>query len=452
MHNKSIFKYRVVQTAVFVLTSCFISHALAQPGGNDLKLLKAQMDRLQSQIQQLENDEQDPFGGDRVKSVGTQRKKVKPVPVYDDSLHIRLYDLSDIFSVAPHYPAAMPSDITGEARKVFANATGNLVGGSGMGGGGFGGGGVFNFSPKPAGQDAEMMNLQAAQVSMMQLVDAIKETVEPEEWGKGSNEAKIKFLGNTLLISATTDMHSQITNLLNLFRNHWGRLRTVSVHAYWIRADSLELSKLISDPDAKKTGAGVVDDKLWKDFLIKAKEENRLAYSAAMTGHNNQTLHALSGKQRQIVVDVEPYYSTFLNAETDDESTAIVGLRPIRHQLHHGASIQVTPLATRGGNFVVLDLHTQVNELIGNEEVESKTAAVVGRTEVNQMKVELDRGEYNAYRMSSTLRCPKERVVLAGGMTYDETVDAKQSNLYLFVKVNVHTIQEDKSDFTDDQK
>lgn len=300
-----------------------------------------------------------------------------------------------------------------------------------------------------------MMNLEAAQVSMNQLVAAIQATVSPRKWGDDEDEAKIQFLGNTLLISANNDMHNQITNLLNLFREHWGKLRTISVQSYWIRASVTEARDLLSDETAKEVGAGVVAKERWNKFLEESKTEKRLAYSVTLTGHNNQTLHAISGRQKQLTLDATPFESTTLLMHPengDTESTSVVGFKPVRFPFHSGAAIQVTPLATRGGNFVILDMHAKVNELMEDETAQPQAVfAYINNSEV-KAEVKIDSAEYIAYRMSTTVRCPKDQVVLAGGMTYDTTSDSDQPNLFLFVKVSVHTIDEDKSDWGNEAK
>jgi hypothetical protein len=188
-----------------------------------------------------------------------------------------------------------------------------------------------------------------------------------------------------------------------------------------------------------------------------------------LTGHNNQTLHVLSGRQRQLTLGAQPFEKTTasmwfenpddmepfgdsMDGEDDDldlynRTRQIVGFQPIRQSFHDGAAIQVTPLATRGGNFVILDLHAKVNELTAPAKDEKKPKVFVHLAEGETAEVELDHADYISYRLNTTLRCPKEQVVLAGGMTYDATADTDQPNLYLFVKVSVHTIEEDKSDW-----
>lgn len=458
------------------LIACFLLNGsvqaqpvLEQP---QLAQLQLQLADLQNQLASIQKDET-PFDDARVKSVGSQRVKRGPESVQEDSLHIRLYDLSDIFAVSPNYPAVMPNDIA-NSTVIFQNRRGQMIGG-GFGGGGMGGGGgVFSIpptAPEPPApkQEAGAMTMRAAQVSMEQLVSTIKETVEPELWGKSRDEAKIQFLGNTLLITATEDMHHQINNLLNLFREHWGKRRTISIQTFWIRAAAAQASDLLDTESSESTGAGVVPKAKWSEFVKAARTEKRFAYSATLTGHNNQTLHSLSGRQRQLTLDAEPFEKTkasmwFENPDDmepfgdsmDDEdddmdlynrTRQVVGFRPIRQSFHDGAALQVTPLATRGGNYVILDLHAKVNELTPPAEGAKKPKVFVRISDGESAEVELDHADYVSYRLSTTLRCPKEQVVLAGGMTYDTATESDQPNLYLFVKVSVHTIEEDKSDW-----
>lgn len=485
---------------LFLLTVSLVGASDAQVANTqpDLSQLQKQLSALQGQIATLQKKNANTVNQDsRVRSIGSQRVKRAPEPTNDISLQIRLYDLSDLFVVSPSYPAVMPDDLA-FSDTVFNNATSRSVGGSGQGGRGFrgggfggggqggggfggGGGGVFRMEPlapgraypTPIKQEAASLNMQSTQVSMDQMVNTIRETVQPEMWGSGRDEAKVQFLGNTLLITATEEMHSQITNLLNLFREHWGKRRTITIETYWIRAGATDTVDLL-DEKSTKVGAGVVEQGKWKEFLQLAQTEKRFAYSATMTGHNNQTLHALSGKQVQLVTDAEPLEQTQAamwfenledvepfgnrNGEDDDmdyfnRSRKIVGFRPLRQSFHNGAAVQVTPLATRGGNFVILDLHAKVNELAKPEEdAEQRSIFVLGEKGDDNGKVEikLDHVDYVSCRLNTTVRCPKGEVVLAGSMTYDPNSDQEHPNIYLFVKTSVHTITEDKSDWARD--
>ena len=459
----------------------------AQPDGKpDLVKLQKQLQTLQNQISSLNKQQKGTQVADqdaRVRSVGSQRIQ-RMQPINDEPLQIRLYDLSDLFVVSPSYPAKLPNEFE---NFVFDSSGSRMEGGGGFGGGGFGGGGqggggmgggggVFRVGPAsplapPAAasplpkQEAGGLNMRAAQVSMSQLVSTIQHTVEPDMWGQGQGEAGIEFLGNTLLITATQSMHSQITNLLNLFREHWGRRKTISIQTFWIRAQPEDMADLL-DEKSSQIGAGVVDADKWKQYLSAARSEKRFAYAATLTGHNNQTLHALSGQQKQLVVGAKPFSKTkatmwfegmediepFGSDPSDDDmdyfnrTKEIVGFEPVRKSFQSGAVFQVTPLATRGGNFVILDLHAKLNQLSKPEEGEEQPTVFVD-DDKQRTEVKLDHADFVTCRLSTTLRCPKEQVVLAGSMTLDPNSDQENPNIYVFVKTSVHTITEDKSDW-----
>ena len=453
--------------------------ALAKPQDEtDLAELQQQVEQLQAQLKRRANrsgDAENPLeASERVRNVGRQIVRRAPRDLYeqDISLQIRLYDLSDLFAVSPNYPAIIPDELQA-GRKFFAAASGNqrqMSSGGGFGGGG--GGGVFSIPATQFAapiQESQNLNMQSAQVTLDQLVGTIKETVKPEMWGQTPTSARIKFLGNTLLITATEEMHTQINHLLNLFREHWGKRRTVSVQTWWIRAGHGAASELIDQATSEKIGAGVVDKGRWKEFFSKAKETNSLAYSATLTGHNNQTLHAVSGKQVSLTIDADPYETNDIqwhvkdfdnldaepaDLESDDhlvsenygflgQQKKIIGFRPLRARFHSGAAVQLTPLATRGGNFVILDLQAKLNELVPNDR-RLKIAVDQGEKETS---IELDNSDYRTCRFSSTLRCPKDQVVLAGSMTSKPGEEGEASEILIFVRTLVHTIKEDQSDW-----
>ena len=457
---------------------CPVSVSGQGPDEPDLEKLRRQVAELQGRLNVAagQGASKNLFSdNERVRSVGRQivsRKKPQEEEL-EIALQIRLYDLSDLFAVSPSYPAERPNELEGGSR-LFANSPANHVGsgGGGLGGSvGGGGGGVFRLapnSPKSAGEANH--NLRAAQVTLDQLVQTIKETVKPEMWGGDSTSARIKFLGNTLLVTATEDMHSQINNLLNLFREHWGKRRTISVQTYWIRADHGEAFGLIDQETTEKSGAGVVKPERWKAFFTKVRDEKKIAYAATLTGQNNQTLHALSGKQVRLTVDAEPFETANFDwqvksfdevddnpfGDDDDDlptssalglikrNREVVGFRPIETLFHEGAAIQITPMATRGGNFVILDLQAKINELIKQPEP-GDTIFVEGSKK--RVEVQLDNTDYVSCRFNSTLRCPDDQVVLAGSMSWDPSSEHENPEVYLFVRASIHTIEEDQSDW-----
>ena len=435
-------KCSILMVAAFLSSFC-VSEIYGQPG-EDLDELQRQMRQLQSRISNLQSNE-DPFGK-RVRSVGRQRSP-KPDPVVDE-LNIRFYDLSDVFSVAPQYPAQIPKDFHRHSSQLFpvASTRGSISGGGGFGGGG---GGIFSLPPRPiAQQQPQPTSVQSARVSVESLVNAVKQTVSPDEWDDANGDASVSILGNTLLISATEPMHEQIANLLDLFREQWGKLKTVALEAYWVEATSADIADLL-ESDAKNPVVGLVNERKWSQFYSKVSDDKRIAYSASMCGQNGQTLHTVSGRQHFVVTDANPILSfEGKRLEVEDQDLdyieqSVAGLQPERSLFQEGAALQASPLATRGGKYVILDLHTRVNEYVKSETQDTAKIVAAGK-QGESFSVELESRPYVSYRLSTTVRCPNGGVVLAGGMTYDSgQEEAEQPNLYLFVKTAIHTIEED---------
>ena len=494
MRNKCLWFTLLIFTVSFGLNAT----AFGKPQDEkQLAKLQQQIDQLQAQLKSAtgkqKKSETKQESNERVRDLGQQIIRRAPRDRYEQDvpLQIRLYDLSDLFAVSPNYPAinlnefqaanqffpAAPAGMrgmtAGGGQGGFGGGGGQSGGGGGFGAGGVGGGGgVFSIPATQfaAGlQEGGNLNMQAAQVTLKQLVNTMRATVKPEMWGDDSTSARIEFLGNTLLITASEEMHTQINDLLNLFREHWGKRRTVSVQTWWIRADSGVTSDLVDSETSKKVGAGVVAENRWKEFFNKAKEEKKIAYASTLTGHNNQTLHAISGKQISLTVGAEPFETNDIQwhvkdfddlesvipelAQNDDygpenfgflgQQKRIVGFRPVKSFFHNGAVLQITPLATRGGNYVILDMQAKLNELARGDRGETISVEKEG----GETSIQLDDIDYLSCQFSSTLRCPKNQVVLAGSMTSNPSAENETPEILIFVRVSVHTIEEDESDW-----
>ena len=127
---------------------------------------------------------------------------------------------------------------------------------------------------------------------------------------------------------------------------------------------------------------------------------------------------------------------------------SIVGFRPLDAVFHDGIIMQVTPLATRGGNYVILDLQAKLNQLLPNEQTRSMFVENAGK----RIEVKLDDIDYLTSRFNSTLRCPKDEIVLAGSMTSDPNAESDSPEILVFVRASVHTIEEDLSDWKKPQQ
>jgi hypothetical protein len=302
------------------------------------------------------------------------------------------------------------------------------------------------------------MSLDSITISMDRLLNAIKSNIEPDEWK--NNKATASLLGNSMLISATDSMHERITNLLDLFREQWGQMRTVTIRVLFVFASPREIRDLLQTEDPASSGSGVIRDDLWKPFFEAATEKKRIAYSVTLSGQNAQMLNACSGRRRYFVTDSEPIFeqtsttktTTHNNREedTETEGSKLVAYQSVRHSMEEGAAVQATPLCTRGGNFVLLDLRTQVLNILDPGEAVDRSAAAPDsdplKAQPHPVAPELDNPKFISYRMSTTVRCPKEKVVLAGGMTFDGAVPRDDMDLVVFVKSQIHTITPDRSE------
>jgi len=291
--------------------------------------------------------------------------------------------------------------------------------------------------------------MNSARIDLDALVDAITSTIEPPTWDGVGGPGSIAPLGNSLIISTTPKTHDQITALLDSFRKRWGTLRTVSVQANWLWLGDAQLAGLLS-ADAKPgepRAFGLVDDAAW-DAHIKTistdKDDPMAGCQAVVTCYNGQTVHVVSGEQRRFIVGMTPV----VGGGAGDSANA-VGYEPEVATLQEGAALQVTPMTTTGGKFVVLDVHSRVVHLCNKGADESGKRDPIGAESSPQTAAAvIDRPVIVNNHLETTLRVPVDRRVLVGGMTNQGAWMAKHGKpgLYLFVKLSVQELRDDLPD------
>ncbi|HVW00364.1 MAG TPA: hypothetical protein VHB77_08490, partial [Planctomycetaceae bacterium] len=207
--------------------------------------IRHKIEQLQNQLQALEGQGRDDRHTPRIGTTRVRRR---------EALVVRLYDLSDLFASVPSYPALRANDLAPveeREERLFGGAsstprapTGMMGGMGGMGMGSMGG--MFQMSDSGAGG-------AGPRTSLTDLIQAIKNTISPQSWSEAGGEASISQIGTSLLISADDETHTQIDELLNLFRKRWGTLRTVSVRAQWLWLNDAQLERLlVRDPQFDK--------------------------------------------------------------------------------------------------------------------------------------------------------------------------------------------------------
>lgn len=428
------------------------SAALAQPGdpfANEDDEIRAQIQALERKLDQRRKGDRGgkaEGGSTRVTEIGgSSRGAWQSAP--QEPLVVRIYDLSDLFAVAPAYYARQSADLD-EDQLIFDRAQGTMGGGMGGMGGGFFAvrpESIPRKTPEPlrqfgSTQDGDSAgNLGAARTSLDDLLSAITETISPDDWKGNGGRGTISRLGNNLMVSTTERSHEQIESLFNLFRQRWGSLRTVSVNAHWLWLTDEQISEATG---AEGGGFGKVTNEAWQKLRDAAKQFERGGYHVTLTCYNGQTVSAVAGGQRRFVSKLSPE-----EIVGDEDGKSIIGYETLTGVVQDGAALQVTPLTTSGGKIVVLDVHTRVNRFEAADQ--DKVAALpapkgVGDGVVSQLVAAVDRPRISSYRLGTTLRVPIEETVLIGGMSTTAEPQPGEPGLYLFIHLSVQELRDEE--------
>lgn len=320
------------------------------------------------------------------------------------------------------------------------------------------GGGVFDVRNEPllaqagngraaAGQAMSADVAASAKTSIQSLINAITTTIDPDSWEELSGPGSIARIGTSLIIRNDASVHEQVDALFTLLRHKWGTLRTISINAWWLPLTEQQLAKLLPGNGKGQTGVegieafGVVDAAVWQQFLnaeVPADGKGPGALRAAITCYNGQTVNTTAGVEDGIVNDIEP----ILTRGSDKQPEGHVAYRPLMTAIREGTSLQVAPLVSSSGKFVMLDVHSSVT---------TREAAPAGRRQAARdddhgpaaVVGALDRPRLLTQRLATTLRAPVERVMLVGGMTVSAKPQGNEPTLYLFLKATVQELRDD---------
>jgi hypothetical protein len=254
-------------------------------------------------------------------------------------------------------------------------------------------------------------------------------------------------MGTSLIIRNDAAVHDQIDALFTLLRHKWGTLRTVSITAWWLPVSDAQLARLLPGSGKGKTGVeaieayGIVDDAAWKEFVAAeapADKKAGAADRAVITCYNGQTVSMTSGSEEGAVNDIEP----ILTRGTNEEPVGRVAYRPAITPIQEGTSLQVTPLVSSSGKFVMLDVHSRVAvreaappaRRPAARDDDQGPAAIIAA---------LDRPRLVTQRLATTLRAPFDRVMLVGGMTFAAKPQGNDPPLYLFLRATVQELKDD---------
>lgn len=443
-------RYSVLMCA---LVSMLIGSAAAWGQGDKnlrAKELRAQLEQIQAQLREAERQD---APGSKVTELGSSR--ARPHETQELQLIIRLYDLSDLFAIAPSYIAREGGDLTADSAPIFpldeviTGGNGSGLGGGGLGGGG---GGLFGVpdSIRPgevkdkrvqaqAGRQGEANDGGGARTSMERLIHVIESTIAPDSWDNVGGAGSIGSIGSSLLISADEETHDKIASLLDLFRKRWGSLRTVSLRAHWLWLTEDQLMGALEGDQkpAKGEAYGALSPAAWKKLQAIAADNRRPGYHLVLTCHNGQTVYALAGAQRLAITGMTPVVG--------GATEGAVAYQPVVRGVHEGAALQITPLVTRNFKYVVLDVHSRVNLLVpAANPAEAKPAARGTKPgSIEQIAAAIERPTLESQRMATTLRIAADQTMLIGGMSFSAREDVP-GNLYLFITATVQELRDDE--------
>jgi len=434
-----------------VLTLVSTAVVYGQNKQSQVDELRLQIDALQRQLSKLETAP--ASATQKVTQLGATRQQRGT-----HALVVRMYDLSDLFSISPAYTAAIGNDLGLTPRSLFPEAAaGHADGGGGMGG--MGGGGGF-FAVKDDHLVAQASNgrsgasqavstdvAASAKTTIQSLVYSIQSTIEPDSWEELSGPGSISRVGTSLIIRNEAGVHEQIEALFSLLRQKWGTLRTVSINAWWLPLTEQQIAKLLPGNGKGKTGVegieayGIVDDAAWADFLAaQAQDEKNAGRSlrSVITCFNGQTVSTTSGSEEAVVNDME----LVLTRGNNNQPEGRVAYRPLMTPIQEGSSLQVTPLVNTSGKFVMLDVHSRVSfrepaapgKRPAARDDDQGPAAVVAA---------LDRPRLVTQRLATTLRAPVDKVILIGGMSFSAKPQGDEPPLYLFLRATVQELRDD---------
>ena len=447
-----------------------LSTGLARGQTNDD--LRQQIRSLQDQ---LARQEQDKNGNRRVSEIGGSREPERP---RERELVLRLYDVSDLFAIAPPYAAQRLNQILGAPTPLFPQpAGGQATGMGGMMGGGMGGGLFAVPEVVPSIKLPEQRTLaqqdtggSGTRTSLGEIVSTITTAIAPSTWDEAGGSGTIHEVGNSLLISATPQVHRQIEELLNLFRERWRSLRTLSIRACWLWLSDAEFTPLLmSDEragnDKQASPYGVISADAWKALLAAATGPDApTGYRVAVTCYNGQMVSAVSSSQSLAVTGFEPNEASRNEKSTAAKDPKAAGgndnanggdkaepalpapvWRPVVKELEGGAALQVTPVATRNGKYAVLDLHSQVTLATARTAIEAANdnAPAADKANATSPARAIDRPSLVTQRLATTLRVPLDQIQMVGGSTLADAPDSGRPHLVLFVKVSMQELRDD---------
>ncbi len=366
----------------------------------------------------------------------------------DPPLVTRVYRVVDLVVPSPsyRYQGTFLPAVGGASRSSGAMSGGMMGGGmggmgggmGGMGGGGMGGG-MFQVADSPGalpgggrtggggggnrgGAISQITTGERPQIAnridMDTLIEAITTTVDPQRWDEVGGPGSITEVGSTLAVNQTEEVHSKVKDFLDMLRRENGTLQVVTTEAMWLSLTREQLASL----EPKVAGANRAGAPIDPAALAALPVESR-RYRGQITSFNGQTVHLVSGQIKSTVLGAIPVVGPG------------IGYQPVVAEPHLGVLLEVTPTALSADEGVLIDLHSTITNW--KKPSEPKTIG----TSNGESLVEIDQINVAAQQFATSLRLPRGKPVLVGGInipTTDESGREEPSDAGLYLVVTVH--------------
>jgi hypothetical protein len=203
-----------------------------------------------------------------------------------------------------------------------------------------------------------------------------------------------------------------------MLRRENGTLQVVTTEAMWLSLTREQLASL----EPKVAGANRAGAPIDASALAAIPDESR-RYRGQITSFNGQTVYLVSGQIKSTVLGAIPVVGS------------AIGYQPVVAEPHLGVLLEVTPTALSIDEGVLIDLHSTIT----NWQKPNGPRAI--GTSDGATLVEIDQINVAAQQFATSLRLPRGKPVLVGGInipTTDESGREEPSDVGLYLVVTVH--------------
>lgn len=216
----------------------------------------------------------------------------------DRNVYVDVYDIRDLLMVIPDFNDAPKIDLT--------EGSG---GGGGRGGGG-GGGGESIFGDDDDDDD-EGEEEEAREERILDLLELIRNTIEPDSWREmGGVDAAISEINGQLVVTQTASAHEEVEDLLSKLREQQAiqvavESRFITVQSNFLEELGLDLDIVLNSGNANfdfvptAAGGGSVIDPVMGTKLLLPRSFSRLGFVPAVPNVGAVMSQYIPGQQQQ---------------------------------------------------------------------------------------------------------------------------------------------------------